>query len=88
MMRESLIVYDGPSTEEMLSKMAKLVKRKNLLVWMYFDKPNFSWLEQTRKVSEETLSCAKRYATVGIGNINNRYDAIEAMSFAPNVVEV
>jgi len=82
------IDYDGPSTDEMLQEVTKLVKRENLSVWLYMDKPNFSWLEQTRKVSEETISCAKRYARVGIGNVNNTYEVVEALSYLPDVVEV
>ena len=84
---DALFDYDGPSTDEMLMEVTKLVKKENLVIWMYLDKPNFSWLEQTRKVSEETLSCAKRYARVGIGNVNGTFDTVEALSFCPDVVE-
>lgn len=85
---DALIDYDGPSTDEMLSKVTKLVKYENLVVWMYLDKPNFSWLEKTRTVSEENVKCAKKYARIGIGNVNYTYDVIEAMSYSPDILEI
>jgi len=80
--------YDGPSTDENLSEVTKLIKPENLVIWLYLDKPNFSWLEDTRKASAETVACAKCYARVGIGNINNPYEALEAMEFLPDILEV
>ena len=85
---DAIICYDGPSTDEMLQEVTKLVKPENLKIWLYLDKPNFNWLESTRKVSKETMDCAKRYAKVGIGNVNNTYDAIEAMGFLPDILEI
>lgn len=52
------------------------------------DKNNFAWSEQTRKVSEEKCARVKRYARMGIANVNNPYDAREALAFEPDIVDV
>lgn len=85
---DALIDYDGPATDEMLGQVTAMVKPENLIVWLYMDKPNFDWLEPIRKVSSENCARVKRYATLGIGNINNAYDVFEALAFAPDIIEV
>lgn len=80
--------YDGPTTDEMLSKVTELIKPENLNIWLYLDKPNFWWVDSSRKVSEETCKCAKKYSRVGIANINNAYDVWEALTWEPDYIEV
>ena len=86
---DAYIEYEGPATEEMLEKVTSMVKQENLLVWLYLDKPNFSWLEPIRKTSPENCARVRRYAkTFGIANINNPYDVREALMYEPDVIEV
>ena len=88
LMPDATITYDGPATDDMLKKVSERVKYENLYVWTYMDKPNFDWLEKTRKVSAENCARIKRYARLGIGNINNPYDVYEALSYNPDLIEV
>ena len=85
---DAYICYDGEATDEMLSKVCALVRPERLMVWMYLDKPNFKWLESTRKCSTENCERTKRYAKLGIANVNNPYDLMEAFSFEPDCVEM
>lgn len=85
---DAYINYDGPVTEAMLQAVTARVKPERLFVWVYLDKPNFDWLEPIRKASKENCARVKRYARMGIGNINNPYDVREALSFEPDVLEV
>ena len=62
------------------------MKRENLVVWMYLDKPNFSWLVQKAKVSPENCARVKKYARVGISNINNPLDVKEALDYSPEII--
>ena len=52
------------------------------------DKPNFSWLVDRVKASEENCARVKRYARLGLANINNPYDMMEALGYEPDVIEV
>lgn len=85
---DALIDYDGDTREEDLEEVLKLVKPENLVVWMYMDKPNFSWLVDRMKASKENCARVKRFATLGLANINNPYDMMEALSYEPDIVEV
>ena len=85
---DAYIDYDGEATDEMLTKVCALVKPENLMVWMYLDKPNFKWLASTRKCSVENCERTKRYARLGIANVNNPYDLKEAIEFMPDCVEM
>jgi len=85
---DAYICYDGEATDEMLSKVCALVRPERLMVWMYLDKPNFHWLESTRKCSVENCERTKRYAKLGIANVNNPYDLKEAIEFEPYCVEM
>lgn len=80
--------YDVNLEDEALEDVCRLVKRENLLIWMYMDKPNFSWLVQKAKVSAENYARVKQYGRVGIANINNPIDMLEAEAFCPDVLEV
>jgi len=80
--------YDVNLEDEALEEVCRLVKRENLLIWMYMDKPNFSWLVQKAKVSAENYARVKQYGRVGIANINNPIDMLEAEAFCPDVLEV
>ena len=85
---DAYICYDGEATDEMLSKVCALVRPDRLMVWMYLDKPNFHWLESTRKCSVENCERTKKYAKLGIANVNNPYDLKEALEFKPYCVEM
>jgi hypothetical protein len=80
--------YDVNVEDEALAKVCALVKPENLIVWLYLDKPNFAWLVQKAKVSPESYARVKRYARVGIANINNPIDLKEALEYAPDFIEV
>jgi len=85
---DARIDYDGNTLEENLEAVCELVKPENLLVWLYMDKPNFSWLVDRVKASEENCARVKRYARLGLANINNPYDMMEALGYEPDVIEV
>jgi len=85
---DAMIDYDGNTTEEELKEVTALVKPENLLVWLYLDKPNFSWLTDRYKVSAESCNRVKQYARLGIANINNPCDLKEALEYDPYIVEV
>ena len=85
---DALIDYDGVNTEEALMEVASLVKPQNLTVWIYLDKPNFAWLTDRDKASKEVCERVKRYARLGLANVNNAYDVKEALEFCPDVLEV
>ena len=85
---DAMIDYDGNTMEADLELITSLVKRENLLVWIYMDKPNFSWLTDRVKASKENCARIKRYARLGVANVNNPYDMVEALEFDPDVLEV
>ena len=85
---DAYINYDGPVTDEMLKAVTARVRPERLYVWIYLDKPNFAWLESIRKVSKENCARVKRYARLGIANVNNPYDVREALGFEPDILEV
>ena len=87
-MPDARIDWDGPATDEALTEVTSRVKDENLVVWLYLDKPNFSWLAANRKCSKENCERAKRYARLGIANVNNAYDVREALLFDPYIIEV
>ena len=85
---DAMIDYDGNTTEADLEAVTSLVKPENLLVWLYMDKPNFAWLTDRYKLSPESCARVKRYARLGIANINNPCDLREALEYEPDVIEV
>ncbi|MBQ2817413.1 MAG: hypothetical protein IJF16_05735 [Clostridia bacterium] len=85
---DAMFDYDVNISEAALREVTSLVKPENLIVWLYMDKPNFSWLADKAKVSKERCELVKRYARLGIANINNPYDVMEALEFDPDVLEV
>ncbi len=83
------IDWDGLSDEDTLKAVLSRVKYENLFVWLYLDKPNFAWLKESlRKTSTENCERVKRYARLGIANVNNAEDVKEALDFEPYIVEV
>ena len=72
----------------MLTAVRKLVPRERLEVWVYLDRPNFAWLDDRRKASDETCRRIKKYAALGIANVNTADDVREAYMFAPDIIEV
>ena len=84
----ALIDYDGNTTEEELKAVTDLVPYENLIVWMYLDKPNFAWLTDRYKASYENCERVKKYARLGVANVSNPYDTIEAISYDPYTLEI
>ncbi|MBQ9116200.1 MAG: glycerophosphodiester phosphodiesterase family protein [Clostridia bacterium] len=80
--------YDVNLEDEALSEVTKLVNYDRLIVWMYMDKPNFAWLAQKAKASPQNVERVRKYARIGIGNVNTPIDVIEALAFSPDVLEV
>ena len=85
---DAYIDYDGETTDEVLEEICSLVKPENLVVWMYLDKPNFSWLTDRAKCSPENCERTKRHARLGVANVNNPYDLKEAIEYEPYYVEM
>lgn len=85
---DAMIDYDGQTLEPQLTEVTSLVKRENLIVWLYMDKPNFAWLTDRVKASKENCQRVKRYARLGLANVCTPYDVKEAMEFEPDVLEV
>ena len=85
---DAMFDYDVNLEDEALTEVCKLVKPENLIVWMYMDKPNFAWLAEKAKVSPENYARVKKYARVGIANVNTPIDVYEALAYQPDVLEV
>jgi hypothetical protein len=83
-----MIDYDGNTTEEDLKLITSLVKPENLLVWLYLDTPYFAWLTDRYKASVENCERVKKYARLGLANVYNPYDTIEALNYKPDVLEI
>ena len=85
---DARINYDGKNTEADLKEIAALVPRERLSVWIYLDKPNFAWLTDRDKASPELCERVKKYAALGIANVNCAEDVREAMLFGADIIEV
>ncbi len=85
---EAWIDYDGVNTEEELKKIAAIVPRERLSVWVYLDKPNFAWLTDRDKASPAVCARVKKYATLGIANVCFPEDVREAILMGADIVEV
>ena len=81
----ALVWYLG---DEILDEVCALVKPENLIVWMYLDKPNFAWLTDRDKASPEVCERVRKYAALGIANVNCAEDVREAMLLGADVIEV
>ena len=80
--------FDVNTDEETLCEVCRLVRPENLTVWLYLDKPNFSWLVAKAKATPENIARVRRFARLGIANVNNAIDVKEALLIAPDVLEV
>lgn len=85
---DARIDYDGNTTEEDLQEVLRWVHPDRLHVWLYMDKPNFAWLTDRVKASPAHCARVKKYARLGLANINNPYDMQEALLYEPDVIEV
>lgn len=88
LMPTAYINYDGVNTDDMLAKVSALVPAGKLTVWIYLDKPNFAWLTDRDKASPELCERVKKYATLGIANVNCAEDVYEAIKLGADIVEV
>ena len=80
--------YDVNTEDELLAKVCDIVSPENLTVWLYLDKPNYAWLKQSAKVTLENVERVKKYAKLGIGNVNTPTDVKEALDFLPDIIEL
>ncbi len=85
---DAMFDYDVNLSDEALREVTGLVKPEHLMIWMYLDKPNFAWLAPIAKVNAENYSRVKQYGRVGIANIRNTSDVMEALSYAPDAIEL
>lgn len=83
----ALINYDGNTREEDLAPICALVPYDQLTVWMYYDNPSYAWLTDRYKASFENCARVKKYAQLGIANIRNTYEMIDAIRFGADVIE-
>ena len=83
----ALINYDGNTTDKQLSEISSLVPKGNITVWMYYDNPGFAWLTDRYKASPENCARTKKYARLGLANIRNTYEMIDAIRFGADVIE-
>jgi len=82
------IDYDGSTTEEELKAVRELVDYEHLSVWVYLDKPNFAWLVDRDKASEEVCRRVQKYSKLGLANVNTPDDVRDAFLFRPDIIEV
>ena len=80
--------YDVNTEEEALREVTRLVPPERLIVWLYLDKPNFAWLVGKAKATPENIARVRRYARLGIANVNNAIDVKEALEMNPDILEV
>ena len=85
---DARINYDGKNTEEDLRKIAALVPRERLSVWVYLDKPNFAWLTDRDKASPGLCARVRKYAALGIANVCCPEDVREAILLGADIIEV
>lgn len=83
----AFINYDGNTTEAQLGEICDLVPQGHLTVWMYYDNPEFAWLTDRYKASAENCARVKKYARLGIANIRNTYEMMNAIRFGADVIE-
>ena len=84
---DALINYDGNTTESQLEDICSLVPQGHLTVWMYYDNPEYAWLTDRYKASAENCARVKKYARLGIANVRNTYEMIDAIRFGADVIE-
>ena len=85
---DAMIDYDGNTTEKELLEITSLVDYDKLIVWLYLDTPNFAWLTDRMKASEENCKRVKKYARLGLANVLNPYDLKQALDFNPYMIEI
>ena len=88
LMPNAFINYDGVNTDEALSNISHMVSKEKLTVWVYLDKPNFAWLTDRDKATPEVCERVKKYAMLGIANVNCAEDVYEAIMLGADIVEV
>ena len=79
--------YDVNLEDAALTEVCALVRPENRLFWLYLDRPNFAWLVQKAKASPENCERVRKYGRIGIANICNPVDVMDAMAYMPDVIE-
>lgn len=87
-MPDAAFDYDVNLEDEALTDVCRLVEQERLLFWLYLDRPNFSWLAQKAKASPENCERVRAFGRIGIGNICNPVDVMDALAFRPDVIEL
>lgn len=87
-MPDAMFDYDVNLTDEALKEVCSLLRPEQLMIWMYLDRPNFAWLAPIAKVNADNYRRVRRYGRVGIANICHPEDVMEALSYAPDAIEL
>lgn len=85
---DAQIDYDVNLSDESLERVCTLVAPEKLIIWMYLNRPNFSWLTDVAKIGKENYIRVAKYGKVGIANILSSYDLKEALALSPYMVEI
>lgn len=81
------IDYDGEVSAEALERLAALVPRERLTVWLPYECPRTSWVK-VPFASEKSAAEVKKYAKLGIWIIDNYKDFYDAAEhFKPDIIE-
>ena len=82
------IIYDGNTTDDLLSEVSALVPYEQLTVYMYYDNPNFAWLTDRMKTSPENCARVKKYSRLAISNVITAREMYDAISFGADIIQV
>jgi len=81
------IHYDGPSSEESLEAISRIVPKDQLTVWLRFDNEITSW-NKTPPVSEELSALVKRYGKLGVWILVKESELREAVEkYGADIIE-
>ena len=86
-MPDAAFDYDVNLEDAALKEVCALIRPENRVFWLYMDRPNFAWLVQKAKASPENCARVRTYGKIGIANICNPVDVMDAMAFHPDVIE-
>ena len=84
---DAAIHYDGDTSEEKLVKIATVVPKQKLYVWVPFESPATSWVS-VPFANEELCGIIKKYAKLGLWIINSEDDFERCLAeFEPDIIE-
>ncbi len=85
---DAMFDYDVNLGDAALCEVCSLTAPENLMIWMYLDRPNFAWLAPIAKANPDNISRVRKYGRIGIANIGYPEDIMEALSYAPDAIEL